>query len=82
MPQRARCSLHVLLLPELAGAEVLQGRWGAVKEELGEQGQSVEILTPDSQESHTSSHVRCLLCAQWRQEARGSSHFPCKQHDL
>lgn len=30
----------------------------------------------------TSSRVRRPLCSWWRQEARGSSHFSCKQHCL
>lgn len=67
MEQTVQCSLHVLLLPELAGTEVLQGRSGAMKQELREQGKRVEILSPNSQEIHTSSHARCLLCSQWTQ---------------
>lgn len=31
---------------------------------------------------HTSSCVRHPLCSHWRQKARGSSHFSCKQHHL
>lgn len=72
MPRIIQWSLHVWLLPEMAGAEVLQGRSGTVKQELREQGKRVEILRRST--PLPMSDVPCAPSGDRRQE--GTPIFP------